>query len=952
MLKPLPTKKFVLYLSRCFFIFFVLLLSGKSFLWSKGWQTLKSKHFKIIIHSKYSQMGPHIVNESERALKQLQSFFSEHPSHPILMVINHRTDLPNGSATHFPYPYIVIQPSLPSTYSSVGEYNEWVYELVLHELVHFLVFYPIHGIYKPIQKIFGSVFAPNFSLLPTWFHEGLATSLETHLSSGGRLRSENYAEMHRVLSHKLKSGEEDLSRISERHIPSFPYGQRPYFYGSLVLNESTQKANSKNIDQLIQSYSKALPPYNIRTGAQKHLGQSFIKTRKNISASLPSLEPKDFKYLGRHPIWISEDRFLTVFMNKDLYQEVYEHSSKIPQKYKHLELKAFNGLTIFSQGKKIIFSRRAKHKKKFSYNDLFIYDLVHKKTSQITYGQRLTEPAISSDELSIVAVQSNLTQNHIVLLKQKESSFKSLPQIIYSAPEIGTRISSVHFISKDKLVFIEKPRGRPSQAYTYNLRKNKKKLLNTSMFKKIFHIKPHSQGYLVHAKKKNQPRQMFLLGFNSSIQPLTDDPVGIQSGDLYKNQLLVSRLTETGYKTRLIPQIQSPSKLPQVKDPHKIKPHSRMNISLSSQLLTPPPQDQAIEYTSSDYNFWPYMIPHYWFPFIAPNYGGFRDEIAVSLFTGSKDPLGERGYSLNLMQDSISHRLGGRFSFYDSSADVKWRFTLSQFESPLNKFLSRTNQNIAFSGQYHWTGGHTFSLRIARNSSNFEDIETFKTFGPQFTYTYDSVFQKRSYTAPSSGLMTQLSTSHFLGIKDHFNYNLFRFYFESYFSKHVAPPQTSWKFFGKAFVFDKNLPPLFAPINISSYFTSSRFQNGLVIRGYPSGIFRITENAFSLGLEFNFPILNIYRGIEFLPFLFRRIHGALVFDYGAFEGILVNDFSTLVSNDLSQSFFGGGLELYADMTLSHFIPLQVSLGTYVPFKQLPIANSLQVYINFLTPMPL
>ena len=453
--------------------------------------------------------------------------------------------------------------------------------------------------------------------------------------------------------------------------------------------------------------------------------------------------------------------------------------------------------------------------KKSRYNDLFIYDLLHKKSSRITHGQKLKEPAISPDGLSIVAVQSDLARNHIVILKSEENRFKTSPQIIYSPLEIETRISSIHFISKDKIIFIEKPRGRPSRAYTYDIHKNKKKSLNTSMFKKIFSIKPYPKGYLVHAKKEHQPRQMFFLRFNSSIQQLTNDPVGIQSGDLYsgdlyngdlysedlhKDQLLVSRVTETGYKTQLIPNVQSKSWIKKIKASRKKKPNLNSNIQLSSKLITPPPADQSIEYASSNYNFWPYMIPQYWFPYIAPNYGGFPDEFAVSVFTGSRDPLGERSYSLNLMQDSISDRLGGRFSFFDSSSPVTWGFSLSQFESPLNQFFSRTTQNIALSGRYHWANsGHSLSLLITHRSSSFEDIQPFKTAGPRLTYTYDSVTQKASYTAPSSGVMTQLSVSHFLDIEDYFDYNLAQFYFESYLSKYIAPNQTSWKFFWKSF---------------------------------------------------------------------------------------------------------------------------------------------------------
>ena len=75
MLKPTPGRRFIKYALQPFFLFLILILSGPVSTWAKGWQTLKSKHFKVILHSKYSKMGPHIINESERALKQLQGFF-------------------------------------------------------------------------------------------------------------------------------------------------------------------------------------------------------------------------------------------------------------------------------------------------------------------------------------------------------------------------------------------------------------------------------------------------------------------------------------------------------------------------------------------------------------------------------------------------------------------------------------------------------------------------------------------------------------------------------------------------------------------------------------------------------------------------------------------------------------------------------------------------------------
>jgi hypothetical protein len=103
----------------------VFLLFGFSFIAQAKpivWKTLHTPRFKILVAKEYIEQGHHIAEQSEKALDQLLKIYSEHPKNKILIVVDHRTNASNGSATHFPYPHIIIYPTLPTAYSSISPF--------------------------------------------------------------------------------------------------------------------------------------------------------------------------------------------------------------------------------------------------------------------------------------------------------------------------------------------------------------------------------------------------------------------------------------------------------------------------------------------------------------------------------------------------------------------------------------------------------------------------------------------------------------------------------------------------------------------------------------------------------------------------------------------------------------------------------------------------------------
>jgi hypothetical protein len=932
-------------------VILVFLLFGFSFIAQAKpivWKTLHTPRFKILVAKEYIKQGHHIAEQSEKALDQLLKIYSEYPKNKILIVVDHRTNASNGSATHFPYPHIIIYPTLPTTYSSIGEYNEWVYELVLHELAHFLTFYPNHGIYKPIQLIFGNLFAPNFILLPSWFHEGLAVNMETHLTHGGRMRSENYKEMYKVLVNDLKDGSENLARINERYLPSFPYGQRPYFFGSLVVNETTKDKKPKDFDQMIQGFSRAIPPYNIRSGVKKNFGKSFIKSRKEISLLNPEnpnpIETKAFQFSGHSAIWLDNNSFITLAPTKDLTEKVILYSLVKNKKLKTLiTLLGPERVNLSLNKTLLLYDQLAPFEKIYNTTDLFIFNLKTKKITRLTYGAKLREAAFSSDTKKIVAVQTDLINTSLVELNYDNPKNE---QLIYKPIDIETRISAPNYFDQDKkIIFLEKPKGLPTKVKVYNLSDQSIQSLDFSnSFEKIFWIESQNGKLLLHAKEKSKPRQHYVLDENYRPTQITFDEIGTRSAALNKDQILVSHLTKTDYKTAWFKNFKSKSKT-NLED---------IEIKLSKNFIFESTPKSKTLIDEKKYSFLNYMIPKYWFPFITPNYGGFSSQYAYSMSTGSSDPFGINSYSANLRQDTISQRLSGGINFFHVNKDLIWGLYANQFESPLTESISRTYQTFALSSRYDFghsrVVGSSVTLSLKHTDANLEDLQRIKSFGPQVSYEYNSLRQEPSRVAPSKGIFTNIAVSHYLDQKQYFSYNFIEGYIESYFSKHIIPSQTSFKLFSKFLASDERLPTVFTPVNLSGYFTASRQQNSFVIRGYPSGIFQASESAYNVGAEYYFPILNIFNGPESLPFFFSRIYGSIVADAGSFKGRIYDSVTNaFINHNYDQTYAGVGLELHGEVTMGHYIPLKLSLGIYNAVKAIDGIQSNQVFINLTTP---
>src|SRR5690349_8289342 len=149
------------------------------------WRTMETEHFVVTYHEPLGMVARRVAVVAERAQQRVGAVLDHVPSDKTQIVITDDTDYANGSASAYPLNVIRLFAAAPEDLSPLGDYDDWLTELVFHEDTHILHMDQIGGIATVINAIFGRLYVPN-GVAPRWFLEGLAVYEETDTTAGGR----------------------------------------------------------------------------------------------------------------------------------------------------------------------------------------------------------------------------------------------------------------------------------------------------------------------------------------------------------------------------------------------------------------------------------------------------------------------------------------------------------------------------------------------------------------------------------------------------------------------------------------------------------------------------------------------------------------------------------------------------------------------------------------------
>ena len=553
---------------------FALSPSGK-------WMSHHTPHFEIVYPEGHSQIAAKYARYAEMSYDLLIPIFKEAPDKTVVVIDTSR-DISNGYATFLPYPHIVLYPVLPDSLNSVSHYDNWGMEFMIHEYTHILAFEAAHGFYTPLRYIFGNLIRPN-SLLPGWFHEGLAVEMETRLTKYGRLRAPETSAAIRALVAGNRLFDETIDRINEGSIPTWPFGRRRYLMGSLLWKHMMDTRGVKSVDSLLQHYSRQVP-YLLNIPAREFFGKNYdqllkelyiqmdLQARAQISKIQSRGQPKDREVqldglvqyspsvspTGSHLTVINVHRYRgTELMILDSHEKLVDKIGG----------SGFLKVSWASNGKFFVYDRLGLFDRRNTFYDLYKYDLESQKSQRLTKGERAHEPSVSPDGRSVAYIKTRPGGTDLYLLDLSNNSSHKLYQ-----PPWQVRLSRPEFINKNEILFAQRSLSGKENFYVHNLKDHTRRAV-LEKFETVSNPRRTKKGVLFSSSHSGV-HNLYLTNPNdlSHAEPITNTTTEIINGDLdpIRHQVYFTKLTpwgrkifvQSGYKKTNPPQLSPSSMIP------------------------------------------------------------------------------------------------------------------------------------------------------------------------------------------------------------------------------------------------------------------------------------------------------------------------------------------------------------------------------------------------------
>ncbi|MBI4683023.1 MAG: PD40 domain-containing protein [Nitrospirae bacterium] len=408
--------------------------------------TIETEHFVIHFHQGLDGIADKAASISEDMHNKLSSVFQWSPDEKTQIVLLDNMDFANGMATVLPYNamYIFVVPPLPDM--SIGEYNDWLELVLIHEYAHILTMDTSRGYSSLTRKIFGKsipgydplsflVFiltAPPNVFMPDWWLEGIATWTETEFTSAGRGRS-SYVEMILRMS-VLENSVPAVDKLNG-DVPYWPSGSIPYIYGMMLERYIAEKYGKDTPGRLSIAHSGRVP-FFISAPPEEAAGFNYAELYRQMVQELDAAQREKIDVLKARPLTeygrvpIKGELLTNPRMSPNgLYLAVNRRDPHYHEEivvldsgtYKELAtIRRFpsdHSLSWSPDGRKLYFTQAEMKKSYNLYQDIYSYDLDNRSVKRITKNTRAKDVDVSPDGKKIVFVKTGTGKQNIAVLE-------------------------------------------------------------------------------------------------------------------------------------------------------------------------------------------------------------------------------------------------------------------------------------------------------------------------------------------------------------------------------------------------------------------------------------------------------------------------------------------------------------------------------------------------------
>ena len=235
------------------------------------WMEMESEHFIIHYPASRDVFARRALSIAEEAHETLVPLLEWTPRIKTHLTITDNLDVANGWARVTPENEIRLYAYPPEISSELGDYDDWMRQLIYHEYTHILHLDNSSTFHHVIDAIIGPFAKVNLTA-PTWYTEGLAVYYETLTSDSGRLRNAIYNTI--VRNAALEGVIPTIDKMSAGLV-SWPGGSGYYIYGSHLIQYLAETYGREKLSLWNKNYGKSLAPYAINRAAIKTWHKSW-----------------------------------------------------------------------------------------------------------------------------------------------------------------------------------------------------------------------------------------------------------------------------------------------------------------------------------------------------------------------------------------------------------------------------------------------------------------------------------------------------------------------------------------------------------------------------------------------------------------------------------------------------------------------------------------------------
>lgn len=927
---------------------------------SENWKIIKTQHFDVIYTAKQQDLGLYYANVAERAYENLATVFINRPDNRIVIVVNDTTDISNGYATLIPYAHIMAFSVQVGKQDSLSEAGDWGRELITHEMTHIMQLEPASGMYKFIRPILGTIVAPNI-LMPLWWKEGMAVEMETQFSPQGRARSSYQDASIRAFVLDKKLFEHTLPRANEV-LPSWPYGSRPYLFGSLFWGSLIRDTSTNAANQIANRQGERVPYFveePMRELTQKTYEEQYNKAlteaEENANVQLTKLQEQTLdvvqpiQTIGQstaYPAW--SDKFKILAFLEHIEDETsvgFQNEAGERIDLNKVPKGTLTSLEFHPLAKKILFSKVDDFNSKYKVSDLYIYDLETQKTDRLTQNQRARDASFLENGKKIVFISTYSGRTQIRILDVETKKLETLISSSYKE-----RFQSPIFWSDSEILYSKVPENGGAQLFKINLSDKKEvaiklssisagrtktgltmkagpfagteaKNTSDSSLKNIRFLRKKEKN-LYFTSTENGVNNIYVSSDLKSAVPMTHVPVGIWSFDvdISKQKAWGSHMTSAGFQVAAV-DLKTRATLPVIEN----------KLSANYKYVDKKTADK--NYTSEDYSSGSYLWPQYWIPFIATSTTG--KGVYFQAQTSGHDPVNIHEYALLGNYDTDLQKGGFQGFYLNSSTSIP-----VQISALIHSQAFGTNENVVetktaaigiLPDVFQISKKMKFETGLEFQQTEIQDSMT-QHWGPYATLQYQDYSQNIFEISPDHGWGGYLKYEHWKNIKDSRDYNKVLGSVVGYFSPWLPTHHAFMTRLSTLMTFE-SLPARFGTSNGSLFANSDLIIPQFVLRGYTPSQF-YGRSVWNTNIEYRFPIKRLENGTGTDPYFLKRISGALVTDGLGVEGGSLTEDLVFQRRALNESFWSSGAEIKFETTIGYVLPMNFVLGFYQPYSPL------------------